>query len=78
MKVNYNGIQMEANLIGKFKIDKAEYAVCSYEDDKNNNKIIIFQIEEKDGKIITKDIPQSDIEKVKKCFEEIKEKLLEE
>ncbi len=75
LEVEYNGIKMKADILGEFKVEDKEYAVCSYEDDQDNHKIVIVQIEKKEGIYYTKDIPDEDIDKVLSYYNEIKKKL---
>ncbi len=77
MEIEYNGIKMNVDIMGEFKVDENEYAVCSYEDDQDNYKVIIVQVEKVDGKYITKDIPDEEVDKVTEAYKAIKAKLEE-
>lgn len=76
MKLKYNGIKMDVDIMGGFKIDTHEYAVCSYMDSENNFKVIIVEILRDGDNIKTKNIPEKYIDMVISKYEEIKNFLL--
>ena len=77
MKVNYNGLEIEVSIIGRFKINDNEYMVCDYIE-KDNSKIVIFQIVSEDGKVCVKDIPFDDRELVIEAYMKIQDCFLGE
>ncbi len=78
MKIELDGNKMEVNIIGGFQLKEKDYVVCSYEDEKNNHKIVIMQvIEDKNGRHVI-DILDSEKEEVIRAYQELKEKILEE
>ena len=77
MKVNYNGKNIEVSVIGRFKINDNEYMVCDYIE-KDNSKIVIFQVVSEDGKIFVKDIPFDERELVISTYMKIQNNLLGE
>ncbi len=78
MEIEYDGIKMFANIIGGFQYKEKEYAVCSFEDDFSIHKIIILQTEAVGDTIVTKEIPDEDVEDVVNCFQKIRNKIMEE
>ena len=77
MEIEIDGVKVTTNIIGGFQVDEKEYAVCSYEDDRNNCKIIILQTETEGDTIRVKEIPDEDVEKVMDTYERIKKEALE-
>ena len=77
MKINYEGKEIEVDIIGRFEINKKQYTVCSYDDDENQKIIIVETVNDEKGLHI-KEIPDEEIETVTNYFNMIKEKLLEE
>lgn len=75
MELEYNGVKITVDIMGEFKVEENEYAVCSYEDDQDNHKIVIVQVEKADEKYIAKDIPDEEVDKVMETYEAIKAKL---
>ena len=78
MEIEYNGELIRVDVIGGFKIEDKEYAVCSYVDTQENYKIAIVQVRRDSEGIHAMDIPSEDIEKVTKYYEEIKNKIMED
>ena len=78
MEIDFEGVKVKANIIGGFQIDEKQYAVCSYEDELNNCKIIILQTETDVDTIKTKEIPEEDVDKVMNVYEKIKKEIMEE
>ena len=78
MEIEFEGVKVKANIIGGFQIDEKQYAVCSYEDELNNCKIIILQTETDVDTIKTKEIPEEDVDKVMNVYEKIKKEIMEE
>ena len=77
MKFEYNNKIIDVKVIGGFKLNKKEYAVCSY-DDKENSKIVILEIYKENDIIKTRKIPKEDINIVFNKYKEIEEKILNE
>lgn len=78
MKVDYNGLNIESDIIGGFKIQDKEYVVTSYADSGENYKIVILQvIKDENGKKAI-NVPDEDIELVTETFNNIKESIMEE
>jgi len=77
LRIERDGVVIDANIIGNFKINEREFSVCSYVDSEANAKIIIIEIERVGSNIITKDIPDEDMEFVLDKYKEIESILLE-
>ena len=78
MEVNYNGLNIESEIIGGFKIEDKEYVVTSYADDASNCKIVILQLIRDENGVKAVNVPDEDIEKVTAVFNEVKETIMEE
>lgn len=76
MKLKYDGIIMDVDIIGGFKLEKAEYAVCSYLDSEKNCKIVIVQVFKNGNTIKTRAVPEKDIDMVITKYKEIEKYLL--
>ena len=77
MKIEYENMTVDAEVIGGFKINEKEYAVCSYEDTNENYKIVIVEVLRDGERIITKDIPNEEMNLVLETYRKIEDKLLE-
>lgn len=55
MKYIYNSKEIEVDVIGGFKIEELnkEYVLCVYDDDKNNDKVMMCIMEICDGELVT-------------------------
>ena len=78
MEFDFDGTKMIANIIGEFQYNDKNYAVCSIEDNVDIHKIIILQTELDQGKVITKEIPDEEVEGVVNYFQTIKNSIMEE
>lgn len=78
MKIEYNGTNIEVNIIGEFKIEEKNYIVTSYADENNNYKIVILQLIKDGSSIRAVNVKEEDIEKVRNAYEEIKNTLMED
>lgn len=78
MKINYNNTLVDTEIIGGFKINDKEYAVLSYIDSNDNNKIVIVEVYKNGDKLEPKDIPENEIDFVLEKYKEIESKLLED
>lgn len=76
MKIEYDNKSINTEVIGGFKINEKEYAVCSYDDGDANYKIVIVEVFREGDKIVTKNIPNEDMDLVLKTYKEIEDKLL--
>lgn len=77
MNLEINGNVISTDLIGGFKVNEHEYAVCSYVDSDGNSKIVITEIVKDGDKVKAKDIPKEDMEFVLARYKEFEAKLLE-
>ena len=77
MIINYEGMEISVQIIGGFKIEEKEYAVCSYVDSNENYKIVIVQVVRSGNDMQVKNIPNEDMDFVISKYNEIKAKLLE-
>ena len=78
MKINYNNTLVDTEIIGGFKINDKEYAVLSYIDSNDNNKLVIVEVYKNGDKLEPKDIPEDEIDFVLEKYKEIESKLLED
>ena len=78
MKIEYNGTNIEVNIIGEFKVEEKNYIVTSYADENNNYKIVILQLIKDGSSIKAVNVKEEDIEKVRNAYEEIKNTLMED
>ena len=76
MKIEFNDVVVDAEIIGGFKIGEKEYAVCSYADSNENYKIVISEIVRDNGVIMTKNIPNEEMDLVLETYRKIEDKLL--
>jgi len=67
---------MDIDILGSFKISENEYAVGSYEDSKNNCKIVILEILRDGENIKVKPISKKDKDNVLAKYKEIEKYLL--
>ena len=77
MKIEIEGKKIKVNIMGEFEVEENTYAACSYEDNEDNHKIVLLQIEKRDGVYYPDEIPEENVEKVVNYFQEIKDKLME-
>jgi len=77
MRINYDGIDIDVDIIGGFKIETNEYAVCSYVDSGNNYKIVILQVVRNGDDIQVKNIPNDEMDLVLSKYKEIEKEMLE-
>lgn len=77
MRLELDGITIDTDVIGGFKINEHEYAVCSYVDSLNNSKIVIVEVIRNGENITTKDIPENEYDYVLATYTNIEEKILE-
>ena len=77
MKIEYNNKIVDVEIIGGFKVNQKEYAVCSYEDSDDVYKIIIVEVVRDGGSITTKNIPNDEIDLVLETYRKIENKILD-
>ena len=77
MKINYNNILVDTEIIGGFKINDKEYAVLSYIDSDNNAKIVIVEVYKNGNQLEPREIPEDEMDFVLEKYKEIESKLLE-
>lgn len=77
MRIEYDNMLVDTEIIGGFKINDKEYAVCSYADTNQNYKIVIVEVVKNGDEIITKNIPNEEIDLVLETYKKIENKLLE-
>ena len=77
MKINYNNILVDTEIIGGFKINDKEYAVLSYIDSDNNAKIVIIEVYKNGNQLEPREIPEDEMDFVLEKYKEIESKLLE-
>ena len=76
MKIEYDNRIVDVEVIGGFKINQKEYAVCSYKDSDENYKIILVEVVRDGNNITTKNIPNDEIDLVLKTYRKIENKIL--
>ena len=77
MKINYNNILVDTEIIGGFKINDKEYAVLSYIDSNHNAKIVIVEVYKNGNQLEPREIPEDEMDFVLEKYKEIESKLLE-
>ena len=78
MEIELEGKKAKVDIIGGFNFEEKDYAVCTYQDEADNNMLIVLLTEAIGEDIIVKPIPDEDVEKVTECFNKIKKEMLEE
>ena len=78
MEIELEGKKVKAEILGGFNFEGKDYAVCSYEDEDDNNMLVVLLTEAIGDKFIVKEIPDEDVEKVKNCFNKVKQEILGE
>lgn len=76
MKLQYDGLIIDSEIIGGFKINEKEYAVCSYADSNNNYKIVIVEVVRDGKELKTKKIPADEIDFVLSRYKELEKEIL--
>lgn len=76
MKYIYNSKEIEVDVIGGFKIEELnkEYVLCVYDDDKNNDKVMMSIMEICDGELVS--IPNEEKEIVLGFYQSFKETII--
>ena len=77
MKIDYENLIIDTEIIGGFKIDEKEYAVLSYIDSNENAKIVIVEVYRNKDKLEAKNIKEEEMDLVLQKYREIESKLLE-
>lgn len=77
MKIEYNNMIVDVDVIGGFKINNKEYAVCSYSDSNDNYKIVIVEVIRDSNGIGTRNIPSDEIDFVYEAYKKIESELLD-
>lgn len=78
MEIELDGNKIKVNIIGGFQVNEKNYAVCSYEDERNHHKLVIIQVVEDQTGMHALDIPETDKEEVLRTYTEVKNRILEE
>lgn len=76
MRLEIDNLVLETELIGGFKINNHEYAVCFYIDSDNNSKIVIVEVIRNGNEVQTRNIPSEEVDFVLARYKEIEEKML--
>lgn len=76
MKINYSGLNIDVEIIGGFKLNDKDYAVCSYADSSDNYKIVIVETVRTGDKIEVKEIPDNEINVVLDRYRELEKHIL--
>ena len=82
MKTIVNGKEVSVEVIGGFRVEDLdkEYVLCSYDDDKDSDKVlmVILEVEEDEfGNRILVSIPDEEKEIVLNCYNAIKQNILD-
>lgn len=76
MKINCRGLNVDVEIIGGFKLNNKEYAVCSYADSDDVYKIVIVEVFRNGDKFETREIPDNEVELVLEKYKEIENQIL--
>lgn len=78
MEIELEGKKVKVDIIGGFNFEDKDYVVCSYQDEDDNNLLIVLLTETLGDEMVVKPIPDEDVDKVTECFNKIKKEMLEE
>jgi hypothetical protein len=76
MKINYEGLDIDVEIIGGFKFNNKEYAVCSYADAAEIYKIVIVEFFKNGDKFEIREIPDNEFDLVLEKYKEIEMQIL--
>ena len=77
MRIKYDNLGIDVEIIGGFRINEKEYAVCLYDDSDKNSKIVIVELIKENGDVHVKDIPEDEIDFVLSQYEKIEKAIME-
>ncbi len=77
MQIEYNGKNINVNIIGGFEFNNKKYSVCSYNDGETQ-KIVIVEVYEDLNGLHTANIPNEEMPAVIEHFNAIKKELMED
>lgn len=83
MKTIVGGKEVSVELIGGFRVEDLdkEYALCTYDDDMNSDKVMVIIMEvnrDEYGAVTLVSIPEEEKEIVLECYKAFKNDLLED